>query len=172
MIFPANYGNYSLIAGENLPLWILFNASSETLPGTYDFLLKIGLISVPIKVKVFGFQLPKEIHFYSQMNINFNAVLTKYSANKVSEAYFQVLEKFKVWLIQHRITPAGSLWSGGLTSAGCPYISYNCEDKSWSDKYGIWGFEANAKRYIQGENGFNNGFGWPNFMALGLKNVN
>lgn len=170
VIYPANYTTYSLAANENFPLWILFNASRNVSAGSYGFLLVVGTIRVPINVKVFNFAIPEDIHFYSQMNVNFNAVLAKYGASSVSNAYWQVLEKFKDWLIQHRITPNGPLWSGGLTSRGCPYVSYDCVTKTWKDTYGIWGFEANANKYIKG-NGFNNGHGWPNFIALGLVNV-
>ena len=104
------------------------------------------------------------------MNVDFGSVLAKYSASQVSDPYWQVLEKFKIWLIQHRITPNGPLWSGGLTSKGCPYVGYNCTTKTWKDTYGIWGFEANAVKYIQGK-GFNNGHGWPHYIALGLRDV-
>ena len=171
VIYPANYSTYSLIQNQNFPLWILFNASINANAAVYNFTLNVGSKKIPIKVKVFNFKISEDIHFYSQMNVDFNSVLAKYGASSVSNSYWQVLEKFKVWLIQHRITPNGPLWSGGLTSKGCPYIGYNCTTKTWKDGDGIWGFEANAKKYIQGV-GFNNGHGWPHFNALGLVNVN
>ena len=167
VIFPANYSNFSLIQNQNFPLWILFNASSNSNAGLYNFTLAVGSIKIPIQVLIFNFKIPEDLHFYTQMNVDFNTVLSRYSASSVSDPYWQVLEKFKIWLIQHRITPNGPLWSGGLTSKGCPYIGYNCTTKSLKDTYGIWGFEANAKKYIQGV-GFNNGHGWPYFIALGM----
>jgi len=170
VIFPANYSSFSLVENQNFPLWILFNASSNASNFTYNFTLKVGSIALPLKVKVFNFKVPEDLHFYSQMNVDFGGVLAKYGASQVSDPYWQVLEKFKVWLIQHRVTPNGPLWSGGLTSGGCPYVPYNCTTKTWKDTYGIWGFEANAIKYVQGK-GFNNGHGWPHFIALGMKNV-
>lgn len=170
VIYPANYSNFSLKQNQNFPLWILFNASLNASAGVYNFTLIAGSIQIPIKVKVFNFSLSQDIHFYSQMEISFEDVLAKYSASAVSNQYWEVLERFKYWLIQHRITPSGPLWSGGLTSGGCPYIDYNCTTKKWSDTEGIWGFEENAQKYIKGA-GFNNGHGWPHFIALGLLNV-
>ena len=128
VIYPANFSNsFSLKQNQNFPLWILFNASFET-------------------------------------------VLGKYSASSVSNPYWDIMERFKYWLIQHRITPKGPLWSGGLTSKGCPYINYDCPTKKWNDTDGVWGFEKNAQTYINGV-GFNNGHGWPHFVAHGLTSV-
>lgn len=151
-------------------MWIVFNASMNATAGVYNFTLTVGSIQIPIKVKVFNFAISPDLHFYSQMGVDFESVLAKYDASPVSPKYWEVLERFKYWMIQHRITPKGPLWSGGLTSGGCPYIKYNCSTKTWYDTDGIWGFEQNAKRYIQGS-GFNNGHGWPHFMAMGLKSV-
>lgn len=170
VIFPANYSTFSLKKNENFPLWILFNASVNATPILYNYTLTIGSIQVPIKVKVFNFSIPSDIHFYSQMGVSFESVLAKYSSSSVSNQYWEILEKFKYWLIQHRITPKGPLWSGGLTSSGCPYISYNCTTNQWTDTDGIWGFEKNAEKYIKGD-GFNNGHGFPHFVSLYLKNV-
>ena len=105
------------------------------------------------------------------MDISFESVLAKYSASQVSPQYWEVLERFRYWMIQHRITPKGPLWSGGLTSKGCPYITYYCNNKTWYDPFGIWGFEANAKGYILSQT-FNNGHGWPLFVAELMTSVN
>lgn len=155
---------------ENFPLWILFNASKNATPETHNFTISVDSIQIPIKVKVFNFTIPSDIHFYTQMGVTFETVLSRYSSSQVSNQYWEILERFKYWLYQHRITPKGPLWSGGLTSSGCPYITYNCTTKEWKDNDGIWGFEANAKKYINGEN-FNQGYGYPYFLALSMKNV-
>lgn len=170
VIYPTNSSTFTLTENQNFPIWILFNASIASASGLYNFTLSIGSISIPIQVQIFNFAISEDIHFYTQMNVDFNSVLAKYGASQVSEGYWQVLEKFKIWLIQHRITPNGPEWSGGLTSKGCPYITYNCSTKSWKDPYGIWGFEDNVKKYIKGV-GFNNGHGWPTYIAHGLRNV-
>ena len=88
----------------------------------------------------------------------------------VDKNYWTVLDKFKKWLIDYRITPKSMLWPGGVvTSKGCPFINYDCDSNSWKDSDGIWGFEANAKKYIKGE-GFNNGNGFPTLMVMHMKN--
>lgn len=169
-IIPANFGSFNLEANQNAPLWILFNASKNIISGNYSYTLSIDSIQIPIYVKVFNFQMSEDLHFYSQMNVNHEIVLQKYGIVGVDANYWPFVEKFKNWMIQHRITPGGPLWSGGLTSKGCPYITWDKTTKKWSDKDGIWGFEANAKKYILGE-GFNNGHGWPHFSVMGLKTV-
>ena len=171
VIYPANFSNsFSLKQNQNFPLWILFNASVNATAGVYNFTLTVASIQIPICVKVFNFTVPQDLHFYSQIDISFETVLAKYSASSVSNPYWDILERFKYWLIQHRITPKGPLWSGGLTSNGCPYINYDCTAKKWNDTYGVWGFEKNAQTYINGV-GFNNGHGWPHFVAHGLTSV-
>ena len=171
VIYPANFSNsFSLQQNQNFPLWILFNASQNASAGVYNFTLTVGSIQIPISVQIFNFTLTQDLHFYSQINVDFNGLLAKYSASSVSNPYWDILERFKYWLIQHRITPVDPLWSGGLTSGGCPYINYNCTTEKWNDPYGIWGFEANVQTYINGS-GFNNGHGWPHFEAMGLKDV-
>lgn len=50
------------------------------------------------------------------------------------------------------------------SNGGAPYIDYDCSNKTFSDPHGIWGFEAPARKYLNGE-GFNDGTGYPSFMA-------
>ncbi|MCP4295507.1 MAG: DUF4091 domain-containing protein, partial [Proteobacteria bacterium] len=75
----------------------------------------------------------------------------------------------KQFLIDHRLTPKSTLWPGGLTSnGGAPFIDYDGEGQ-FSDPHGIWGFEHPADKYLKG-NGFNNGHGFPSFVAMTFRN--
>ena len=62
-------------------------------------------------------------------------------------------------------------------SGGTPFIDYDCNG-TLSDPNGIWGFEEPALRYLDGTGkisgefteDFNNGSGFPSFMAMTFKN--
>ncbi len=61
-----------------------------------------------------------------------------------------------------------------------PYIDYNSSSGQLSDPHGIWGFEYPAKRYLDGfinnenkylgQTSFNDGVGFPSFMAMTFRN--
>ncbi|MEM7029088.1 MAG: DUF4091 domain-containing protein, partial [Chloroflexota bacterium] len=109
------------------------------------------------------------LHVKSQMNVSHQNFLNYYGVSGTGSDYWFYVDKIKQFFIDHRLTPKSALWSGGLTGQGAgPYIDYDCNG-TLSDPYGIWGFETPADKYLNG-NGFNDGTGFPSFMAATFQN--
>ncbi|SLM33129.1 conserved exported hypothetical protein [Desulfamplus magnetovallimortis] len=170
----------SLQAGENTSFWITVYVPSDIVSGDYLTHVQIGTsIRIPVNLHVFNFVLPDELHVKSQMNFSHQSILEKYGVTGYGSEYWSYVDKIKQFFIDHRLTPKSVLWSGGLTSTGgYPYIDYDCDDAILTDNEGIWGFEEPAMRYLKGSglmNGtfsepFNNGTGFPSFMAVTFTN--
>lgn len=172
-------GSVSLTAGENTALWILINVTQGTPMGDYAANVTIGGMNIPVQLHVFNFAIPASPSVKSQMNFNHNNILSKYSVSGTGANYWMYVEMMKQFFIDHRLTPKSALWSGGLTSSGgASYIDFDCDTGTLSDPHGIWGFEEPAARYLagtglmSGEFGevFNNGSGFPSFMAVTFQN--
>ena len=174
----ANGAQVDLTARENNSFWINVAITKDTPAGEYSTLLTIGTVSIPVLLHVFDFTIPDELHVKSQMNFSHSTVLDKYGVNGTGAEYWLYLDKMKQFFIDHRLTPKNPLWSGGLTSnGGGPYIDYDCNG-TIEDNDGVWGFEEPAARYLEG-NGrmggrytadFNDGTGFPSFMAATFQN--
>ncbi|MBN2382672.1 DUF4091 domain-containing protein [bacterium] len=164
-LWPLESGSsVSVSAGENTAFWFNLAVSHNVVCGDYTAMVQIAGISVPVRLHVFDFAIPDELHVLSQMNANFNEVLTRYSVPCCDTEYWYYVDSFKQFFIDHRLTPKGPLWPGGLTSnGGGPFIDYDCGG-NLSDPHGIWGFVQPADKYLNG-NGFNEGIGFPCSMA-------
>ena len=68
----------------------------------------------PISLHVFNFAIADELHVHSQMNFSHEAVLNKYGVAGTGSEYWMYVDKMKQFFIDHRLTPSGPLWSGGL----------------------------------------------------------
>ena len=164
-----NGATVSLTAGENTAFWFTVAVPSTTPTGDYTTNVQIGGVNIPVRLHVFNFAIPNELHVKSQMNFSHQAILDKYSVGCCGANYWMYVNNMKQFFIDHRLTPKSVLWSGGLTSSGAaPYIDYDCAG-TLSDPHGIWGFESPANTYLNG-NGFNDGAGFPSFMAATFKN--
>ena len=172
----ANNATISLNANENTVFWVNVKVGKNVASKTYTANFGVGSIQVPIDLHVFNFAISDELHVQSQMNFSYQSMLDKYGVTGTSANYWTYVEKIKQWFIDHRLTPSSVLWSGGLTSGGEPYISYDGAG-TLSDKDGIWGFEEPAARYLKGTglmkgtytSTFNEGTGFPSFMAMTFK---
>ncbi|MCP4115710.1 MAG: DUF4091 domain-containing protein [Desulfobacteraceae bacterium] len=186
-LWPVKNGSsVSLTANENTAFWITVYIPATVAGGEYtaDFQINsatapLSPVTVPVSLHVFNFTIPDEIHTKSMMNVSHNAILDKYGVPCCGDEYWMYVDKIKQFFIDHRLTPKGVLWSGGLTSnGGGPYIDYDCTAGTFTDNDGIWGFEEPAQRYLDGSglmNGtfgqsFNNGTGFPSFMAATFQN--
>jgi hypothetical protein len=165
-----------LAAGENTALWFSLYVPPGTASGDYTTLVHLGAISIPVRLHVFNFDLPAALHLESQMNFSYQAFLESYSVPGTGREYWDFVEATRQYFIDHRLTPSSVLWPGGLTGGGSfaePFIDYNCAAHTFSDPYGIWGFEELAQRYLAGTGllqgqfsaPFNGGSGFPSFMA-------
>ncbi len=170
-----NGATVDVVANENTSFWINVKVPKTVSSGDYTANLTLGGIDIPVTLHVFNFAIPDEIHVKSQMNFSHNTILGKYSVSGTGSNYWMYVDRMKQFFIDHRLTPKGVNWPGGVTGGGTffePFIDYNC-DNTLTDPHGIWGFEKLAQRYIAGTGllsgtfteKFNNGTGYPSFMA-------
>lgn len=166
----ANGATVELAANQNTAFWISIAIPQGASAGDYTTTVQIGALAIPVRLHVFNFAIPAALHVDSQMNFSHETILTHYGVQGTGSDYWFYVDKIKQYFIDHRLTPTSPLWSGGLTSnGGAPYIDYRCTTQTFSDHYGIWGFEAPARKYLNGE-GFNDGVGFPSFMAANFRN--
>jgi hypothetical protein len=174
----SNGASIGVTANQNTAFWINVSVPSTTAAGDYTANVTIGGIAIPVRLHVFNFTLPAQLHVKSQMNFNYNTILTKYGVSGTGAEYWMYVDKMKKFFIDHRLTPKSVLWSGGLTTNGAaPYIDYNCNG-TFTDNDDIWGFEQPAARYLNGTGQmsgtftqpFNGGVGFPSFMTATFQN--
>lgn len=164
-----NNAAINLSANKNTAFWFSVFVPKGTPSGDYTANVSVEDILIPVNLHVFNFAIPDEVHVKSQMGLSFQAFLNKYSVTGTDLDYWFYVDKIKQFFIDHRLTPKSTLWPGGVTSSGgAPFIEYDCNG-TLSDSYGIWGFELLADKYFNGT-GFNNGTGFPYYMAAMFKN--
>ena len=183
-LWPLSDGaTVAVTAGENTAFWFSIYVPPDTAKGDYTTNVTIGGVSLPVRLHVFGFAIPDDVHVKSQMNHSDQAILNKYSVSGTGSEYWMYVDAIKQYFIDHRLTPKGPLWSGGLTAGGTfaePYIDYNCGTHAFTDNDGIWGFEEPAARYLAGTGlmggqfaePFNGGTGYPSLMAASFAHNN
>ncbi len=174
----SNGASEAVTGGENTAFWISVHVPESTPAGDYTMEVVVAGIAVPVKLHVFNFAVPKELHVKSQMNFSHNTILEYYGVPCCGGEYWQYVDGIKQFFMDHRLTPKSVLWSGGVTGRGAaPYIDYDCNG-NLADNDGIWGFEAPAGRYLGGSGTlegtfpgeFNGGTGFPSFMAATFQN--
>ncbi|MCP4699757.1 MAG: DUF4091 domain-containing protein [Gammaproteobacteria bacterium] len=159
----------NLSADQNTAFWFSVFVPKTTPAGDYTANVQIGPGNIPVKLHVFDFAIPDQLHVKSQMNFSHNTILNKYGVTGTGNEYWKYVLKIKQYFIDHRLTPKSVLWSGGVTtSRAAPYIDYDCAG-TLTDNKGIWGFELPAMAFLDG-NGFNEGTGFPSFMAATFGN--
>lgn len=170
-LWPIEKGaSVALLAGENTSFWFSLFVPPTTPSGDYTTNVQVGTLSVPVTLHVFDFAIPDELHVKSQMNFSHSTVLDKYSVPGTSTEYWFYVDALKQYFIDHRLTSKSPLWPGGVTSnGGASFIDYDCATETLSDPHGIWGFEHPANKYLNGD-GFNDGTGYPSFMAATFRN--
>ncbi len=179
--FSSGASHY-LTANKTQSFWFQVYVSAGASAGDHDFSVEIGGISIPVRLHIFDFALPEQPSVKSQMNLDHQDILERYGVTGTGDKYWKYVDKIKQFMIDHRLTPKAALWSGGLTSGGAPYIGFDCGANTFNDTDGIWGFEEPAARYLNGtgrmvsgstplfDADFNNGGGFPSFMALTFRN--
>ncbi|MBL8096006.1 MAG: DUF4091 domain-containing protein [Anaerolineales bacterium] len=172
----ANGATVALTAGENTAFWFSVSVPTGAPAGDYITQVHIGAVSIPVRLHVFNFTIPAQLHVASQMNFSYQSILSKYGVTGTGAAYWSYVDAIKQYFIDHRLTPTSVLWPGGLTGGGTfasPFIDYDCGAHTLSDPYGIWGFEDLADRYLAGSGllggqfttAFNGGTGFSTFTA-------
>jgi len=167
-----NNDTINLTANENTSFWFNIEVGDAVPSADYTTQVTIGGISIPVVLHVFNFAISDTLHVKSQMNMSYRTIQLRYGVNDYDEQYWFYVKLINQFMIDHRLTPKGALWPGGVTSAnstiGCayPFIDYDCEGKL-DDQHGIWGFEEPAKNYLDGDS-LESGVGFPSFMAASL----
>lgn len=157
-------------AGANTSLWIRLRVAADATPGERVGSVQIGGVVVPVTLHVFDFALPAELHVPVQIGLDYNVLATAYGSTD-----FQRWDWAKQNAIDLRLTPRSLFYPTALASgSGAPVVSYDCETSGLSDPDGIFGFEENAARYLDGTGllqgtfgaPFNDGVGFSTFFAI------
>lgn len=168
-LWPISNGDtVAVTANRNTAFWFSLYVPAGTPPGNYSASVTINGISIPVRLHVFGFDVPAEPHVSSQMNASHNTILETYGVSGAGTEYWEYVTRFQQFFMDHRLTPKSALWPGGVTSGGEPFIDYDCNG-TLTDTDGVWGFEIPAQRWLDGDL-LRNGAGFPTFMAATFKN--
>ncbi len=168
-LWPLDNGeSVAFPAGENQPLWFTVRVPWDAAPGLYNGTVFIGGgSSVPIELEVWDFSLPARNPFALGMGFQ----LEQHCRGRLPGAagtgtcYWEMERAFKQDFIDHRLIPKGVAWPAGLNYPGG--VEYDCSGNLDPDAWGIWDFATIGGRHIHGEDGFNDGIGFPAFMSHG-----
>ncbi len=98
----------NLAPDRNQPLWITFHAPTNCPPGGVAGRLEIkttaGDWSVPVRLTVYGFALPRETHLQSALGLN-AGIINEYHGLTRREDQEAVYEKYLRNFASHRISP-------------------------------------------------------------------
>lgn len=168
-LWPLDNGaNVAFPAAQNQPLWFTVQIPWDAPAGLYQGTVTIGSASVPVAVEVWDFTLPRTIHLDSEWGFGWSSVVETYrgtAGGSVQSCYWDVVDAFKQDFINHRLIPKGVAWPAGLNYPGG--IEYDCDGYLEPDAWGDWDFATLGGKYIHGEQGFNDGYGFPAFLSHG-----
>ncbi len=163
-----NPATVSFPAGSNQPLWFTVQVPWNAAPGNYSGAVAIGGATIPIHLTVWDFSLPRAIHLDSEWGFSWSSVVEDYYQGYGDwDCYWELVEAFKQDFINHRLIPKGVAWPAGLNYPGG--IEYDCNGNLDADAWGDWDFATIGGRYIHGEGGFNDGYGFPVFLGLATR---
>ncbi|HKQ98600.1 MAG TPA: DUF4091 domain-containing protein [Candidatus Polarisedimenticolia bacterium] len=157
LTLPALVG---VTAGQNTSFWFTVHVPRGTPAGDYTTAVTFDGVSIPVRLHVFGFAVPDDLHVETEIEINSQSVMNAYSVAN----YFPYVDLINRFMVEHRLTPGIPTWPGGLAAgSGSPLLTYNCAG-TLTDNDGVWGFEVPAAKYLGGA-GFNNGHPFPAFRV-------
>lgn len=97
-----------LRAGENQPLWFTVRAGNQARAGQQVAVVELRVdqktVRVPLRVEVFGFDLPRETHLRSALGLG-NGEIDRYHRLSRREDRVAVFEKYLANFAEHRISP-------------------------------------------------------------------
>lgn len=166
-LFPLDAGqNVHFPAGQNQPLWLTVHVPWDAEPGSYQGSVTVGTATIPVELEVWGFSLPRQIHLPSEWGFGWSSIVEDvYQGYGDWDCYWEMLAAFKQDFADHRLIPKGVAWPAGLNYPGG--VEYDCNGHLDPDAWGDWDFATIGGRYIHGDGGFNGGYGFPAFLALG-----
>ncbi len=150
-------------AGDRgVPIWITVQVPRDASAGDHTTQVTVtpeggSAITFPLRVYVFDFDLPQEVHFATQLNINVGSL-----------ASTRTVDEVKTLLFEHRFTPKSVTWPSGFRW-GITWDSSANPDRCNSfydepDEGAEYSIGALAPRYILGEGW--NGVGFPTAMIF------
>jgi hypothetical protein len=164
-LFPLDSGDtVHFPANENQPLWFTVHVPWDAAPGIYQGTVMVGSASIPVELEVWAFSLPREIHLMSEWGFSWSSIVEDvYRGYGDWDCYWDVVEAFKQDFIDHRLTPKGVGWPAGIHSGWFDCDTNTLESGAPNDE---WYFTFQGNKYVLGQ-GFNDGYGFPTFLALG-----
>jgi hypothetical protein len=166
-LWPIDQGDVvDFPAGQNQPLWFTIWVPWDASAGLYQGTVTVGKTQIPVELQVWDFSLPRQIHLDSEWGFGWSHIVHDvYQGYGDWECYWEMVEAFKQDFINHRLIPKGVAWPAGLNYPGG--IEYDCNGDLDPDAWGDWDFATIGGKYIHGEDGFNDGYGFPTFLAFG-----
>ena len=125
-IFDQEPAGCDIAAGENQPFWITVKPRKGTKPGLYKGMVEISAtagmkaFSVPVEVRVFGFDLPDRMTCETAFGLTFKTVFDYHHAVKAEDRK-AIAAKYLEMFARHHITPYSPLY--GMTAG------------TWTDKW-------------------------------------
>ena len=154
-------------AGQNQPLWFTVQVPWDAPAGDYTGTVTVGGASIPVTLTVWDFTLPRETHLASEWGFDWSSVVEMYKGTDggVQACYWDVVDSLKQQFADARLTPKGVAWPAGLNYPGG--MEYDCNGTLQPDAWGDWDYATLGGKYIHGEQGFNDGYGFEEFLAFG-----
>lgn len=143
--------------GSGTGLWLTVRVPGDAPAGEHAGALVLTAgserVTVPVRLHVFDFALPEEIHFKTQMNLEVSSLIP--AGGTVEDA--------KTLLFEHRMTPTSATWPSGFswqitwdTAASPTRCSAFYDESDQAPEYSV---RALARKYLLGEGW--NGVGFP-----------
>lgn len=138
------------VAGDRpVPIWITVYVPRDATAGDHETTITLtpeggAGVSIPLRLHVFDFALPDEVHFATQLNLSVESIT---GSRSVDEA--------KSLLFEHRFTPASATWPSGFNwnitwdSAANPSRCETFYDEP--DEGEPYSIHHLSRRYILGE---------------------
>ena len=165
-LWPLDAGDLvSFSAGENQPLWFTAWVPWDAAPGVYRGTIAVGGASVPVELEVWDFSLPREIHLVSEWGFGWSRIVEDvYQGYGDWDCYWEMVEAIKQDFVDHRLIPKGVGWPAGIHSGWFDCDTNTLETGTPDNP---WYFTYQGSRYVLGQHGFNEGYGFPAFLAFG-----
>lgn len=135
----------TLPANRNQALWILVRVPEDAAAGDYEGNVAVrtnqGELSVPLKVHVFDFALPKETHLRSGFGLDTNEI-RRYHKLKTREQELEVYDLYLQSFAQHRIAPYSFFRFSPIQ------VKFDGQGADKQVKLGWDAFDAAAEKYL------------------------
>ena len=111
-IFPQEKGGCAIAAGENQPFWVSVKPGKAVKAGVHRGSIRVtgsaGTFTVPLEVRVFGFDFPDKVTCESAFGLAWTTVFD-YQRIKKREDKEAVVEKYLAHFARHHIAPYSPL---------------------------------------------------------------